>query len=33
MAVDLDDMTPGNQPYLDPLGAPILTLADTGWLN
>lgn len=28
-AVDLDDETPGLQPYLDPGGDPILTLADT----
>ena len=28
-SVDLDDETPGLQPYLDPDGQPILTLADT----
>ena len=32
-SVDLDDTTPGNQPYTDPLGAPILTLADTLWFG
>ena len=28
-SVDTDENTPGNQPYLDPYGNPILTLADT----
>lgn len=28
-SVDLDDGLPGNQPYVDPYGNPILTLADT----
>jgi hypothetical protein len=32
-AVDLDPDTPGNQPYTDPDGNPILTLADTGWFG
>jgi hypothetical protein len=32
-AVDLDPATPGVQPYLDPTGAPILTLADTHWFG
>ncbi|MCR9095125.1 MAG: hypothetical protein NXI30_12975 [bacterium] len=31
--VDLDDTTPGNQPYTDLLGAPILTLEDTLWFG
>ena len=31
--VDLDDDTPGNQPYTDPDGNPILTLADTQWFG
>lgn len=31
--VDLDPNTPGNQPYTDPDGNPILTLADTGWFG
>jgi len=32
-SVDLDDGTPGNQPYTDPDGDPILTLADTQWFG
>jgi hypothetical protein len=32
-SVDLDDTTPGNQPYTDPSGNPILTLADTHWFG
>ena len=32
-SVDLDDETEGNQPYLDPWGDPILTLADTLWFG
>jgi hypothetical protein len=32
-SVDLDDATPGNQPYLDASGDPILTLADTHWFG
>jgi hypothetical protein len=32
-SVDLDDQTPGNQPYEDPDGDPILTLADTLWFG
>lgn len=32
-SVDLDETTPGNQPYSDPLGVPILTLADTHWFG
>lgn len=32
-AVDLDPASPGNQPYLDPLGNPILTLSDTHWFG
>jgi hypothetical protein len=32
-AVDLDPATPGLQPYLDPTGNPILTLADTHWFG
>lgn len=31
--VDIDDETPGNQPYEDPDGNPILTLADTQWFG
>lgn len=31
--VDIDDETPGNQPYEDPYGSPILTLADTQWFG
>jgi hypothetical protein len=31
--VDLDPETAGNQPYTDPLGNPILTLADTQWFG
>ncbi len=31
--VDLDDETLGNQPYTDPEGVPILTLADTQWFG
>jgi hypothetical protein len=31
--VDLDDETPGLQPYTDPDGDPILTLADTHWFG
>ena len=31
--VDLDPATPGLQPYLDPNGDPILTLADTHWFG
>jgi hypothetical protein len=32
-SVDLDDETPGLQPYLNPAGDPILTLADTLWFG
>jgi hypothetical protein len=32
-SVDLDDQTPGLQPYLDPVGDPILTLADALWFG
>ena len=32
-AVDLDDETDGNQPYTDPDGNPILSLADTLWFG
>ena len=32
-SVDLDPETPGQQPYLDPSGNPILTLADTQWFG
>lgn len=32
-AVDIDEDTPGNQPYTNPDGAPILTLADTLWFG
>jgi hypothetical protein len=32
-SVDLDDDTPGNQPYTDPEDNPILTLADTQWFG
>jgi hypothetical protein len=32
-SVDLDDQTEGNQPYTDPSGDPILTLADTRWFG
>ena len=32
-SVDLDDMTPGLQPYLDPLARPILSLAETLWFG
>jgi hypothetical protein len=32
-SVDLDEDLPGNQPYLDPSGDPILTLADTDWFG
>lgn len=32
-AVDIDATTPGNQPYTDTNGVPILTLADTRWLG
>jgi hypothetical protein len=32
-AVDLDTATAGNQPYTDPDGNPILTLADTHWFG
>jgi hypothetical protein len=32
-SVDLDDETEGNQPYRDPEGDPILTLADTLWFG
>ena len=32
-SVDLDPETPGAQPYLDPSGDPILTLADTLWFG
>jgi hypothetical protein len=32
-SVDLDDDTEGNQPYTDPYGSPILTLADTLWFG
>ncbi|MDI6796454.1 MAG: hypothetical protein QMD09_05900, partial [Desulfatibacillaceae bacterium] len=31
--VDMDPDTPGNQPYTDPSGNPILTLADTSWFG
>lgn len=31
--VDLDDETPGNQPYTDPYGNDILTLAETQWFG
>jgi hypothetical protein len=31
--VDTDDSTPDNQPYLDPSGDPILTLAETKWFG
>ena len=31
--VDTDEDTPGIQPYMDPTGAPILTLADTHWFG
>jgi hypothetical protein len=31
--VDLDGETLGNQPYTDPEGVPILTLADTQWFG
>ena len=31
--VDIDDTTAGNQPYEDPDGNPILTLADTQWFG
>jgi hypothetical protein len=32
-SIDTDDVAPGNQPYTDPLGNPILTLADTQWFG
>jgi hypothetical protein len=32
-SVDSDDETVGVQPYEDPVGDPILTLADTGWFG
>jgi hypothetical protein len=32
-SVDLDPETPGAQPYLDPSGNPILTLAETQWFG
>jgi hypothetical protein len=32
-SVDIDDETEGLQPYLDPGGDPILTLADTQWFG
>jgi hypothetical protein len=32
-SVDLDDEQPGLQPYLDPSGDPILTLADAQWFG
>ncbi len=32
-SVDSDPETPGAQPYLDPSGDPILTLADTQWFG
>ena len=32
-AVDIDTDTPGNQPYTDPDGSPILTLAKTLWFG
>jgi hypothetical protein len=32
-SIDLDDSLPGNQPYEDPNGNPILTLADTHWFG
>ena len=32
-SVDIDEETPGAQPYLDPSGDPILTLADTLWFG
>jgi hypothetical protein len=31
--VDLDEDTPGNQPYEDPDGNPILTIEDTHWFG
>ena len=31
--VDTDEEAPGNQPYTDPDGDPILTLADTQWFG
>ena len=31
--IDTDDETPGNQPYTDPWGYPILTLAATQWFG
>ena len=31
--VDIDDETPDNQPFTDPSGNPILTLADTQWFG
>ncbi len=33
LTVDTDDVMPGNQPYLDPWGDPIVTLADTHWFG
>jgi hypothetical protein len=32
-SVDSDPKTPGAQPYLDPSGSPILSLADTQWFG
>ncbi len=32
-AVDMDEEAPGNQPYTDPDGDPIMTLADTQWFG
>ena len=32
-SIDTDDETPGNQPYTDPWGYPILTLAATQWFG
>lgn len=32
-SVDIDDEASGNQPYTDPHGVPILTLADTHWFG
>lgn len=31
--IDTDTVKPGNQPYVDPDGRPILTLASTGWFG
>jgi len=32
-SVDIDKVTPGLQPYTNPAGVPILTLADTQWFG